>query len=99
VADHIGVAAEPVIEARVKQWWGDRLVLVPESPLTGRRLSIRTPSFLAKRGVPRDAPLLVAFYMGDELLRPLTVAGETYRVVGDDYGTKIGLAPGGMSGP
>jgi len=63
--------------------------------LAGRRLSIRTHSFLAKLVVPRDAPLLVAFYMGDGLLRPLTVAGETYRVVGDDYGTKIGLAPGG----
>jgi len=31
VADHIGVAAEAVIEARVKQWWGDLLVPVPES--------------------------------------------------------------------
>jgi len=79
------------IEARVKQWWGDRLVPVPESALAGGRLSIHTHSFLAKLGVPRDAPLLVTFYTGEELLQPLTVAGETYCVVGDDYGTKIGL--------
>jgi hypothetical protein len=91
VADHIGDAAEPVIEARVEQWWGDRLVPVPEGALAGRGLSIRTLSFLAKLGLPRDAPLLVTFYTGDEFLRPLTVAGETYCVVGDDYGTKIGL--------
>jgi hypothetical protein len=80
-----------VIKARVKQWWGDRLVPVPESVLAGRKLSIRTHSLLAKLGLPRDAPLLVTFYTGDEFLRPLTVAGETYWVVGDDYGTKIGL--------
>jgi hypothetical protein len=30
--------------------------------------------------------------MGDEFLRPLTAAGETYSIVGDDYGTKIGLS-------
>jgi hypothetical protein len=39
VAGHIGLAAEPVIEAKVRQWWGDRLVPVPESVLAGRRLS------------------------------------------------------------
>ena len=36
--------------------------------------------------------MLVTFYMGDEFLRPLTAAGETYSIVGDDYGTKIGLS-------
>ena len=90
VADHIDDAAE--IEARVKQWWGDRLVPVPESALVGRRLSMRTHSFLTKVGVPRDAPGQVTFYTGDEPLRPLAVAGETYWVVGDDYGTEITLS-------
>lgn len=93
VANHIDDAAE--IEARVKQWWGDRLVPVPESALAGGSLSIRTHSFLAKLGVPRDPPLLVTFYTSDELLRPLTVAGNTYWVVGDDCGTKIGLRRSG----
>jgi len=45
VAGHIGVAAERVIEARVKQWWRDRLVPVPESALAGRR-AINTHSFV-----------------------------------------------------
>jgi len=89
VANHIDDGAE--IEERVKQWWGDRLVHVPESALAGARLSIHSHSFLAKLGVPRDAPLLVTFYTGEEFLQPLTMAGETYCVVGDDYGTKIGL--------
>jgi hypothetical protein len=33
----------------------------------------------------------VTFYTGDEPLRPLTVAGEIYWVIGDDYGTEIAI--------
>jgi hypothetical protein len=39
--------------------------------------------------------LLVTFYTDDEFLRPLTAAEETYSIVGDDYGTKIGLGRNG----
>jgi hypothetical protein len=91
----MGEAAEPVNEARVKQWWGDRLVPVPESVLDGRRLPTPTHAFLARLGLPRDAPLLVTFHTGDDLLRPLAAAAETYWVVGDDDGTKIGLTSKG----
>jgi hypothetical protein len=37
----------------------------------------------------------VTFYRGDEFLRPLTATGETYSIVGDGYGTKIGLRRNG----
>ncbi len=39
--------------------------------------------------------MLVTFYTGDEFLRPLTAAGEIYSIVGDDYGTTIGLRRNG----
>lgn len=89
MADHIGDAAELAIEEKVKQWWGDRLVPVPERALAGRGLPMRTRSFLARLGLPPYGPLLVKFHTGRDLLRPLTVAGKTYWVVGDDYASNI----------
>jgi hypothetical protein len=80
-----------MVEARVKQYWGDRLVPVPENILAGRGPLPRTHLFLTKLGLPRDPPLLVTFYAGDKLLQPLPIAHETYWIVGDDFGTKIGV--------
>ena len=86
---HNGQATDPATEAKVKQCFGDRLVPCAASALAGRRPLPRTHAFLTRLGLPRDAPLLVTFYAGDELLQPLTLRGETHWVVGDDYGTKI----------
>lgn len=75
-------------------WGPDRLTPIEPERLADTPVSERTKEFLARVGLPRECPLLITFYRDERLLQPLSSRVGRYVLVGDDYGTYLGLRAG-----
>ncbi len=73
--------------------WEDKLAPIPHG-LIESNISDSSRSFLTKVGLPTGCPLLVTFYHDERLLQSISAGGTDYLVMGDDYGTMLGLKGG-----
>ncbi len=89
-------AAGDVIHEQILRLWADGLAPASVSSVTLQgRVPEPTLRLLANAGLPSTCPLEVTFYRDERFLQPVSsAAGATYLLVGDDFGTTLGLGPG-----
>lgn len=88
-------ASGDVMHGRIRELWADGLAPATVSHAQFQDLvPASTLRLLADPGIPSDCPLDVTLYPDQRLLQSVpSAAGTTYLMVGDDFGTTLGITP------
>jgi hypothetical protein len=82
---------ENTLVSRIIDFYGSSLQPITSSSLDRFTLPVDIKEFLKSFGLPPESNLLLHFYTGTEDLTIYSEGQDRFLVIGDDYGTRLGM--------